>query len=75
MQSINTKLEMYTEQDAADILGISVSRLHDLLDENIFNDGSRRPPDLSFTSQELLLLGFWQRSRPNPKVVRMPRRP
>jgi hypothetical protein len=75
MTNTNPNLEMYTEQEAADILDISVSRLHALLDENIFNDGSPRPADLSFTSQEILLLGFWQRSRPNPKVVRMPRRP
>ncbi len=74
MQNTKENYELYTEQEAADILGISVSRLHDLLDQHIFNDGGPRPPDLSFTSQELLLLGFWQRSHPNPKVVRMPRR-
>ncbi len=74
MQNTKPNLEMYTEREVADLLGISVSRLYDLLDEHIFNDGTSRPADLTFTNQELLLLGFWQRSQPNPKIVRMPRR-
>lgn len=66
--------EFYTEAEVADLLGISISRLHLLLDEHIFNDGSFRPSDLTFNSSDVTLLSFWHRSTPNPKVVRMPRR-
>jgi len=66
--------DCYSEAEAAQILGISVSRLHMLLDENIFNDGSKRPQDLQLRSSDLLLLEFWNRSVENPKVLRMPRR-
>ncbi len=74
MQSTSTVKEFYTETEAADVLGISITRLHMLLDEHIFNDGSTRPPEVKFTPTDLALLGFWQKSSPNPKVVRMPKR-
>lgn len=64
----------YTEVEAADALGISLSRLNLLLDENIFNDGSRRPPSMTLQFSDLVLLEFWNRSMANPKVVRMPKR-
>jgi hypothetical protein len=70
----NTLKEFFTESEAAEALGISVPRLYMLLDAHIFNDGSARPSELTFTSADLTLLGFWQRTTPNPKVVRMPRR-
>ncbi|HUN87451.1 MAG TPA: hypothetical protein VMU28_01595 [Terriglobales bacterium] len=66
--------DSYSEAEAAEILGISITRLHLLLDENIFNDGSKRPHDLQLRSSDLLLLDFWNRSTENPKVLRMPRR-
>lgn len=66
--------ESYTEVEAATTLGVSVARLHLLLDENIFNDGSRRPQNLTFRPSDLVLLGFWHRTSPNPKVVCMPHR-
>jgi len=66
--------ESYTEAEAANTLGISVSRLHLLLDENVFNDGSLRPENLVFRPSDVVLLGFWHRTSPNPRVVRMPRR-
>jgi len=66
--------DCYSEAEAARMLGISVSRLHMLLDENIFNDGSKRPEDLKLQTSDLLLLEFWNRSTENPKVLRMPRR-
>jgi len=65
---------MYSEQEAADFLGISITRLHEMLDRHIFNDGTLRPSQLTFTNAEVLLLGFWQRTEHNPKVLRMPRR-
>ena len=72
----NTKpvQEYYTEAEAAEALEISVTRLRYLLDEHVFNDGTARPEEITITYSDLLLLGFWQRSTPNPKVVRMPRR-
>lgn len=66
--------EFYTESEAAGELNISVIELHSLLDEYIFNDGSPRPDELSFCEADLVLLGFWSRSKENPKVIRMPRR-
>lgn len=66
--------DYYSEAEAAQMLGISISRLHMLLDENVFNDGSKRPQDLKLLPSDLLLLEFWNRSTENPKVLRMPRR-
>jgi hypothetical protein len=66
--------DFYTEEEAAEAIGVSVARLYLLLDEHIFNDGSLRPHQLSFTSADITLLSFWHRSTPNPKVVRMPKR-
>ncbi len=66
--------EFYTEVEAAEALNMSVTRLYMLLDEYVFNDGSARPEQLKFRNSDLVLLKFWDRSTPNPKVVRMPRR-
>jgi alpha-D-ribose 1-methylphosphonate 5-triphosphate synthase subunit PhnI len=76
MRLLNHRRESdsYTETEAAQLLGISVDRLHKLLDENVFNDGSRRPSDLRLQETDLILLEFWNRSTENPKVVRMPNR-
>lgn len=66
--------EYYSETEAAEALNMSLSRLRILLDEHIFNDGTARPTALQFRSSDLVLLKFWDRSTPNPKVVRMPKR-
>jgi hypothetical protein len=66
--------EFYTEGEAADYLSISTTELFALLDEHIFNDGNPRPYDLTFSEADLVLLGFWNKTRENPKVIRMPRR-
>lgn len=66
--------EFYTEQEAADILGISLARLYLLLDQNVFNDGGSRPRDIELTSADLVLLEFWNRALPTQKVVAMPKR-
>lgn len=73
MQSTKNK-EFYSEVEAAQSLGISLTRLHQLLDENLFNDGLSRPENVTFRYSDLVILGFWDRTTPNPKVVRMPRR-
>ena len=74
MYNATEAVEMYTEQEVADHLDISLSRLHELLDKHIFNDGSRRPQDLTFTNADVLLLNYWHRSQPAGKLVRMPKR-
>jgi hypothetical protein len=74
MLTIRKNEDLYSELEVANQLGISVSRLHDILDRHIFNDGTKRPEGLTFTHAELVLLEFWRRSEPNPKVVRMPKR-
>lgn len=67
--------QFYTEAEAALLLNISVHRLRFLLDEHVFNDGSYRPDDLVLQASDLVLLRFWHRGTPNPKVIRMPQRP
>jgi hypothetical protein len=65
----------YSEAEAARVLGISIARLHQLLDQYVFNVGSVRPPDIEFTSSELLLLSYWSKessspgAEPRPNVV------
>lgn len=66
--------DYYSESEAAGYLRISVAHLHSLLDEYIFNDGSPRPQNLTFVESDLILLGFWNKTKENPKVIRMPRR-
>jgi hypothetical protein len=66
--------EFFTESEAAGYLNISLQELYSLLDEHIFNDGSPRPQDLTFCEADMVLLGFWSKTRENPKVIRMPRR-
>jgi hypothetical protein len=66
--------EYYSETEAAKLLGITIERLHRLLDENIFNDGTTRPANLQLRYADLVLLAFWERGTAHPKVIRMPRR-
>lgn len=74
VNSAKPEKEFYSEVEAAQALEISLDRLYRLLDDHVFNDGSRRPEHMSFRSADLVLLGFWNRATPNPKVLRMPRR-
>jgi hypothetical protein len=73
MSILHREKEFYTEQEAAQELGMSVDRLHFLLDSNIFNDGSEKPAQLCFRAKDLIVIGFWDRSTGDSKVVRMPR--
>lgn len=66
--------EFYTEQEAADALGISLARLYMLLDQNVFNDGGSRPRNIELTASDVVLLDFWNRAIPLQKVVTMPKR-
>ena len=72
--SKNAEKDFYSETEAAEALEISLSHLHELLDEHIFNDGTTRPQQLSFRTVDLVVLSFWLRATPDPKVLRKPRR-
>jgi hypothetical protein len=72
--TIHKDRDFYSEQEAAAALGISVARLHLLLDKHVFNDGGSRPSNIELTSSDLLLLQFWNRTFPRQKVVSMPNR-
>jgi hypothetical protein len=61
----------YTEAEAAAVLGISLERLHRVLDQHIFNDGTARPPDLELLATDLVLLRVWIQRTPELKVVPM----
>jgi hypothetical protein len=69
--------EMYSEVEAAVALGISVGRLHELLDQYIFTNSNQRPQALQFTSGDLLLLSYWNNDTSPPtthEVITMPKR-
>jgi hypothetical protein len=66
--------DSYSETEASQTLGLSVDRLHLLLSENVFNDGSVRPENLTFRPSDLILLEFWHKSMGDKKIVRMPKR-
>lgn len=66
--------DTYSEIEASQVLGLSIERLHLLLSENVFNDGSVRPEHLTFRPSDLVLLEFWNKSMGDRKVVRMPKR-
>ena len=64
--------EIYSELEAATALGITLERLHMLLDQNIFADGSTKPSRLFFRPTDLVMLEFWHNTSDNPKIIRMP---
>ena len=66
--------DSYSEVEASQTLGLSVERLHLLLNENVFNDGSSRPENITFRPSDLILLEFWHKTMGDKKIVRMPKR-
>jgi hypothetical protein len=65
----------YTEAEAAAALGVTVARLHEVLDQNIFTNGLPRPSALQFTSEDLLLLEYWCGTpKVKHEVITMPAR-
>jgi len=70
------KDRLYDEKEAAAALGITVARLHEILDQHIFTQGNRRPEALQFTSNDLLLLGYWGNAQRTAagEVITMPKR-
>jgi hypothetical protein len=71
-KALRPQKEFFTEVEAATSLGISLQRLHELLDAHIFNDGSSRPAGLTFRASDLTLLKFWDRGADERKVIPMP---
>lgn len=71
-----TKDRLYNEPEAAATLGITLARLHEVLDHHIFTNGNVRPSSLHFTSNDLLLLGYWSNSErtASHEVITMPKR-
>ena len=63
----------FTEREVAEQLGISVDRLHQLLDLNVFNDGGEKPERITFRPQDLVMLGIWEKITPQ-NVVNIRRR-
>lgn len=70
-----TSQELYSETEAAAELGISIGRLHELLDRYVFTGGNVRPAAIEFTSSDMLLLAYWNNSaeRPKAKIISMPK--
>ena len=66
----------FSETEAAQYLGITISRLHQLLDQHVFTGDCRRPECIEFTSSDLLLLRYWNTQEPPPRsgVIEMPKR-
>ena len=71
-KALRPEKEFFTELEAAASLGISLQRLHELLDTHIFNDGGARPAGLTFRASDLVLLKFWDRGPDERKILRMP---
>jgi hypothetical protein len=51
--------QVYSEQEAAASLGISVNTLHSVLDRHVFNNGVNRPTPLELMLSEMLLIAYW----------------
>jgi hypothetical protein len=67
--------DLFSETEAAAALGVTVTRLHQVLDEHIFTNGIARPHEIQFTSEDLLLLGYWcSTPRVAHEVITMPLR-
>lgn len=68
--------ESHSEAEAAAILGISIERLHQLLDRHVFNQGHIRPPGIQLSDSDLLLLRYWNQAAnpPRARILKMPKR-
>lgn len=72
-QAVRMNKESYSEQEAAEALGITVTRVQLLLDEYVFQDGLGRPAEIRLLPTDLILLSIWDKEAPT-NIVRMPRR-
>lgn len=80
MHALNRPLKpVYSEIEAANALGVSLSELYSVLDRHIFNDGTPRPPRLELTGSDLLIVSYYLespslRQAPEDNVLAMPNR-
>ncbi len=67
--------QLYSEQEAANSLGISLSTLHTILDKHVFNDGVPRPTTMELMLADVLLVAYWMdEETAGEKVVSIGRR-
>ncbi len=67
--------QVYTEQEAANSLGISVGALHGILDKHVFNDGIPRPQTMELMLADVLLVAYWLgEEQIGPRLVSVMRR-
>lgn len=66
--------EYFTEAEVSKLLGISLERLHGLLDQNIFFDGMQKPSPLYFRPADVVMIEIWHRNTQPLNVLNMPHR-
>ncbi len=66
--------QVYSEQEAANSLGISVNALNMILDKHVFNDGGPRPASMELMLADVLLVAYWLGEEVGPKVVSIAKR-
>ncbi len=66
--------QVYSEQEAANALGISLVTLRSVLDKHVFNDGVPRPERMELMLADVLLVAYWLEGFAEQKVVEMARR-
>jgi hypothetical protein len=67
--------QVYSEQEAANSLSISLNTLHNILDRHVFNDGIPRPQTMELLLADVLLVAYWMDEEcVGQKVVTMGRR-
>lgn len=59
----------YSETEVTQRLGISLERLHQLLDEHVFTTGGPRPEACVFRHSDLLLLRYWNQNESGLMLV------
>jgi hypothetical protein len=59
MQSPKPSNRLYSEQEAADLLGVSLFQLRNVLDRHVFNDIYPRPERVQLLYSDVLLLEYW----------------
>ena len=64
----------YNEAEAANLLSISLTALHEILDKHVFSAENPRPEGIEFTYSELLLLSVWAKPERGGNILEMPSR-
>lgn len=74
MMTLAKSKQYYNQIEAAQLLGISVEALYEILDTHVFNSEHPRPQVLEFTHNELILLTVWAKPERASNVLEMPHR-